>query len=229
MRLSHWRVPCPRCPALLPSASCSRLTALASAPLTSLLPTALRPGCAAQSKHEAAHRPQMGRGCVIKNNANMCAPRPPARRPSRPRPNRWRRAAPARSRRARARAPRPSPTGPRPLPLLRRRYATDSVTSFVVRELGKMAGAPTQEFVVKNDCPCGSTIGPILAERLGVRAADVGMPQLSMHSCRELMGSDDLTHCYKLLCAFFGRFEEVDSRLGVCKRPRVDSASEALQ
>lgn len=144
----------------------------------------------------------MGKGTVIKNNANQCAAR------GGPRP----------SARARAAAAADAARADRG----RRRYATDSVTSFVVRELGKMAGAPTQEFVVKNDCPCGSTIGPILSERLGVRAADVGMPQLSMHSCRELMGAADLTHCYGLLRAFFNRFGEIDAKLGACKRPRAD-------
>jgi len=104
----------------------------------------------------------------------------------------------------------------------RRRYATDSVTSFVVRELGRLAGCPTQEFVVRNDCACGSTIGPIISERLGVRCADVGMPQLSMHSCREMMGAQDLTHCHALLTAFFRRFGDIDARLGACKRPRAE-------
>lgn len=71
------------------------------------------------------------------------------------------------------------------------RYTTNAVTGFIVRELARKAGVPIQEFVVKNDCPCGSTIGPIISANTGIRTVDAGMPQLSMHSCREVMGTAD--------------------------------------
>jgi aspartyl aminopeptidase len=71
------------------------------------------------------------------------------------------------------------------------RYATNGITGFVVRELGRLANIPIQEFVVRNDCPCGSTIGPIISASTGIRTVDAGMPQLSMHSCREVMGIVD--------------------------------------
>lgn len=72
------------------------------------------------------------------------------------------------------------------------RYTTNSaVGGYFVRELGRLANIPIQEFCVKNDCPCGSTIGPTLSAETGIRAVDAGMPQLSMHSCREVMGIAD--------------------------------------
>lgn len=71
------------------------------------------------------------------------------------------------------------------------RYATNAVTAFIVREIARQNSLPIQEFVVRNDCPCGSTIGPTISALTGIRTVDVGMPQLSMHSCREMMAVKD--------------------------------------
>ena len=94
------------------------------------------------------------------------------------------------------------------------RYTTNGVTGFVVRELTRIADiAPVQEFVVRNDCPCGSTIGPIISAKTGIRTVDAGMPQLSMHSCREVMGVQDLSNGFDLFKAFFEHFRSVDNNL----------------
>jgi len=94
------------------------------------------------------------------------------------------------------------------------RYSTNGVTGFIVRELTRKADiTPVQEFVVRNDCPCGSTIGPIISAATGIRTVDAGMPQLSMHSCREVMGVADLTNGLELFTAFFTHFREIDDAL----------------
>ena len=64
------------------------------------------------------------------------------------------------------------------------------------------AGVPLQEFVVRGDMPCGSTIGPVTAARLGITTVDVGVAQLAMHSARELCGRTDAERFVPLLAAF---------------------------
>ena len=83
------------------------------------------------------------------------------------------------------------------------RYATNAVTSALVKELAAQMDLPIQTFVVRSDMSCGSTIGPITAAQLGVRTLDLGVPTFAMHSIRELAGSADAQITHNLLKAFF--------------------------
>ncbi|MFI5649401.1 M18 family aminopeptidase [Kitasatospora sp. NPDC051705] len=71
------------------------------------------------------------------------------------------------------------------------RYATDGVGRAVFAAACEKAGVPWQSFVSNNAMPCGTTIGPITAARLGIRTVDCGIAALSMHSARELCGAED--------------------------------------
>ncbi len=82
------------------------------------------------------------------------------------------------------------------------RYATDATTSAIFVQACEKAGVPHQSFVSRNDQPCGSTIGPLTAARLGIATVDVGVPQLSMHSARELCGAEDPVWLAAALGAF---------------------------
>ncbi len=83
------------------------------------------------------------------------------------------------------------------------RYATNSQSSARFRQLCELADVPVQDFVVRTDMGCGSTIGPLTASNLGVHTLDIGVPTFAMHSIRELAGSQDTTHLYNALKQFF--------------------------
>ncbi|BFM16768.1 M18 family aminopeptidase [Maricurvus nonylphenolicus] len=83
------------------------------------------------------------------------------------------------------------------------RYATNSETSAVFRDLCDKVDVPVQAFVTRTDLGCGSTIGPITASEVGVKTLDVGVPTFAMHSCRELGGVEDSRNLNRVLSAFF--------------------------
>lgn len=89
------------------------------------------------------------------------------------------------------------------------RYMTDSVGSAILRDIAYTAGVPLQDFIIKQDLPCGSTIGPALASNVGMKVVDIGAPQLAMHSCREFSGTSDTLYYHKLFVGFFKTFQDV--------------------
>jgi aspartyl aminopeptidase len=80
-------------------------------------------------------------------------------------------------------------------------YATDAATGAWFAARAADAGVPVQHFVSRADLPCGSTIGPLTATRLGVPTVDVGSPMLAMHSCRELASGEDVPLMVKVMTA----------------------------
>ena len=83
------------------------------------------------------------------------------------------------------------------------RYATDAVGAAIWLKACDDAGVPTQPFVSNNAMPCGSTIGPITATRLGITTVDVGIGLLSMHSAREMCGVEDPMMLARALRAYW--------------------------
>ena len=76
------------------------------------------------------------------------------------------------------------------------RYSTTADTAAHFIALCEEAGVPVQQYSHRTDLGCGSTIGPILAARLGIRSIDVGSPMWAMHSLRESAGV--LDHAYMI-------------------------------
>ena len=88
---------------------------------------------------------------------------------------------------------------------VKQRYATNSLSASMFRQLCADVDVPVQTFVSRSDMGCGSTIGPVTSSRLGVPTLDVGIPQLAMHSCRELTGFDDPERLTQVLQGFFNK------------------------
>lgn len=101
-------------------------------------------------KHEKQHQPLLGKGVVLKINAQQ-------------------------------------------------RYATTGHTAALLAQQCHTHQIPLQHFVVRNDMPCGSTIGPVASTQCGMPTIDIGIPQLSMHSSRELIACEDQLNLQKLL------------------------------
>lgn len=85
------------------------------------------------------------------------------------------------------------------------RYATTASTAALFSELCRAEGVPVQQYVVRTDLPCGSTIGPITSTLLGIPTVDVGSPMLSMHSIREMAGSRDPELMTRVLARYLAR------------------------
>ena len=84
------------------------------------------------------------------------------------------------------------------------RYATgaDSAARFIA--CCERANVPWQQYAHRSDLGCGSTIGPIVAARLGILSVDVGSPMWAMHSLRESAGVLDQHHMMQALIQVFG-------------------------
>jgi len=83
------------------------------------------------------------------------------------------------------------------------RYSTGADTAARFISLCQQAGVPYQQYAHRTDLGCGSTIGPIVASRLGVPSVDVGAPMWAMHSVRESAGVLDHAYMIAVLQAAF--------------------------
>lgn len=89
------------------------------------------------------------------------------------------------------------------------RYASDAEGTLILQIIAGQRGIPLQEFVIRQDTNCGTTIGPTTSGKTCVRTIDIGNPQLSMHSIREICGSKDVKYMTDLICGFFTDFAKI--------------------
>jgi aminopeptidase I len=87
---------------------------------------------------------------------------------------------------------------------------TDSVSMAILDRVAALSGCVNQRHMIRNDSRSGGTVGPMLSAAMGVKAADVGIPQLSMHSIRATTGSLDPGLGIKFYKGFLDHWFEVD-------------------
>ena len=88
------------------------------------------------------------------------------------------------------------------------RYATDGFSSAVFRSVCAKADVPVQTFCNRADMPGGSTLGHISLNHVSVPTADIGLPQLAMHSCYETAITEDAISLEKAMAAYYGSWLE---------------------
>lgn len=84
-----------------------------------------------------------------------------------------------------------------------KRYASDVFSNARFKLICEQSKIPYQTFVMRNDMPCGSTVGPAISASLGIPTVDIGEPMLSMHSIREMTAVADHEKMTSLVSAFW--------------------------
>lgn len=84
------------------------------------------------------------------------------------------------------------------------RYTTDAYSAAYVRKLCGENDIPLQTFANHSDILGGSTLGRLAMAQVSMSAADIGLPQLAMHSAYETGGARDIESLVRLAEVFFG-------------------------
>lgn len=90
-----------------------------------------------------------------------------------------------------------------------KKYATDSVSDAVFREICRIGGVKVQSYFNRADLPGGSTLGSIADTNVSVPTVDIGIPQLAMHSANECIALSDANEMKKVFSVYFARVLEV--------------------
>ncbi len=84
------------------------------------------------------------------------------------------------------------------------KYTTDALSRAVIRAICDRAGENLQLFANRSDMAGGSTLGNLSNIQVSLHAADVGLPQLAMHSCFETAGAKDTESAVNVFAEYFG-------------------------
>jgi len=85
------------------------------------------------------------------------------------------------------------------------RYCTDGVSGSIFRKACEKVNVPVQSYYNRADLPGGSTLGNISLCHVSVPTADIGLPQLAMHSCYETAGVKDASYLMDAMASFYSQ------------------------
>lgn len=83
------------------------------------------------------------------------------------------------------------------------KYATDAYSAAYVKLLCKNCDVPLQNYANRSDITGGSTLGNLAMAQVSMPAADIGLPQLAMHSAYETAGVKDMEYLIALVREFY--------------------------
>ena len=89
------------------------------------------------------------------------------------------------------------------------RYCTDGLSAAIFRKICAKAGVKVQTYCNRADIPGGSTLGNISLGHVSVPTADIGLPQLAMHSCYETAAVADAAALVDAMAAYYGSTMEI--------------------
>ncbi len=92
-----------------------------------------------------------------------------------------------------------------------RSYMTEGDSDALVCEICRRADVPVQHFSNRSDLPGGSTLGAIAVTGLPVMCADIGAPQLAMHSAVETAGTLDAAYMTAFAREFYSSSVNVNA------------------
>ena len=83
-------------------------------------------------------------------------------------------------------------------------YCTDGVSAGIFRKICAGAGVQVQTYHNRADIPGGSTLGRISLGKVSILTADIGLPQLAMHSCYETAAVADVVALEDAMKYYYG-------------------------
>ena len=87
-------------------------------------------------------------------------------------------------------------------------YCTDGMSGAIFRKVCARAEVPIQTYHNRADILGGSTLGRISLGKVSVLTADIGLPQLAMHSSYETAAVADVAYLEDAMTAYYGMYLE---------------------